>query len=171
MEIDPTTKQCVEVRVSPGAENICSEHPAVHPNFQTKDPAYAYVQCGNVIGDASAPMGYAKLRLDGSAVVQPNLAEGEKNEEVDVFWLGSRRFAGEPLVVPKRNGNLESEKDAYLLGLVFDAVKNRSSLMVFDLERDLKEGPVCIIWLKTALPHGLHGCFASDPSVQTSCFC
>ena len=50
-------------------------------------------------------------------------------------------------------------------------MKNRSSLMIFDLGRDLKEGPVCTIWFKTALPHGLHGCFSPDSSVKTSCFC
>ena len=171
MEIDPTIKKCVDLRVCPGAENMCSEHPVIHPNFQTKDATYVYVQSGNAIGDASAPMGYAKLRLDGSAKVQPNLKMGEKNEEVDVYWVGSRRFAGEPLVVPKRNANLEREEDAYLLGLVYDAVKDRTSILVFDLERELKEGPVCTIWLKTAIPHGLHGCFAPDPSVKTSCFC
>mmetsp|Transcript_37085 Transcript_37085/g.66802 ORF Transcript_37085/g.66802 Transcript_37085/m.66802 type:complete len:706 (+) Transcript_37085:100-2217(+) len=171
IEIDPETERCVDLRVSPGAENMACEHPVVHPNFQTKDATYVYTQCGNAIGDASAPMGFAKLRLDGSAVVQPNLKAGETNDEPDVYWVGSRRFAGEPLVVPKRNGNLEREEDAYLLGLVYDAVRDQSSLVVFDLERELKEGPVCTIWLKTALPHGLHGCFAPDPSVQTSCFC
>ena len=116
-------------------------------------------------------MGLAKMRLDGSAVVQTSLNVGDKNEGVDVYWVGPRRFAGEPLVVPKRNGNMAREEDAYLVGLVYDAVKDRSSLMVFDLERDLKEGPVCTLWLKTALPHGLHGCFAPDGSVQKSCFC
>lgn len=171
MEIDPEAKRCVDLRVSPGAENMCLEHPVVHPNFQTKDATYVYCQCGNSIGDASAPLGYAKVRLDGSATTKANLKLGEKNNDVDVYWLGSRRFCGEPLVVPKRNANLEREEDSFLLGLVFDAVKQKSSLVVFDLERELREGPVCTIWLKTALPHGLHGCFSPDPSVQTSCFC
>ncbi len=125
----------------------------VHPNFATKNASYAYAQCCNVVGDASAPMGLAKMRLDGSAVVQTSLNVGDKNEGVDVYWVGPRRFAGEPLVVPKRNGNMAREEDAYLVGLVYDAVKDRSSLMVFDLERDLKEG------------------FAPDGSVQKSCFC
>jgi hypothetical protein len=120
----------MDLRVSPGQENMCIEHPVVHPNVQTRDATFAYAQCCNKVGDASAPMGYAKLRLDGVA-----------------------------------------ETEAYLLGLVYDSVRDQSSLMVFDLERELKQGPVCKIWLKTALPHGLHGCFAPDSSVQTSCFC
>ena len=170
-EIDPSTKRCVDLRVSPGSENVCCEHPVVHPNFQTGNAAYAYAQCCNVVGDSSAPLGYARLRLDGSSGAQPNLNAGKRNEEVDVYWVGPRRFAGEPLVVPKRNGNMEREQDAYLLGLVYDAVKDQSSLMIFDLERELKDGPVCTLWLKTALPHGLHGCFAPDTTVTTSCFC
>mmetsp|Transcript_18596 Transcript_18596/g.41416 ORF Transcript_18596/g.41416 Transcript_18596/m.41416 type:complete len:707 (+) Transcript_18596:112-2232(+) len=169
LEIDPQGQKCVDLRVSPGAENVCAEHPVVHPGFVTRSPVFAYAQCCNVVGDASAPMGYAKLRLDGGIPPQ-NLKVGEKNEDVDVFWIGSRRFAGEPLVVPKRGANLEDETQAYLLGLVYDAAEDKSSLWVFDLERDLRDGPVARIWLKTALPHGLHGCFTQD-SLQTSCFC
>ncbi|EED89834.1 predicted protein, partial [Thalassiosira pseudonana CCMP1335] len=148
MEIDPKSQECVDLRVSPGSENMCVEHPVVHPNFQTKAPKFAYTQCCNA------------LRLDGGAPAQPHLKLGDKNEEVDVYWIGSRRFAGEPLVVPKRGVNLEDEDEAYLLGLMYDAVKHKSSLVIFDLKRDLKKGPVCTIWLKTALPHGLHGCFS-----------
>ena len=171
MEIDTQTKKCVDLRVSPGNENVCCEHPVVHPSFQTGEATYAYAQCCNIVGDATAPLGYVKLALDGSVRAQPGLKMGDKNDEVDVYWVGPRRFAGEPLVVPKRNGDPDNEKDAYLLGLVYDAVRDRSSLMVFDLERELKEGPVCTVWLKTALPHGLHGCFSPDTSVETSCFC
>jgi len=171
MEIDPVTQQCVDLRVSPGSENMCIEHPVVHPNFATRQATYAYAQCCNAVGDSSAPMGYARLRLDGSATPQTHLKPGEKNEEVDVYWIGSRRFAGEPLVVPKKNCNLDREEDAYLLGLVYDAVKDRSALMIFDLENELKAGPVATIWLKSALPHGLHGCFSPDSFVRTSCFC
>ena len=193
LEIDPQQQKCVDLRVSPGSENVCAEHPVVHPSFATRSPAFAYAQCCNVVGDASAPMGYAKLRLDGGIPPQ-NLKVGEKNEAVDVFWIGSRRMAGEPLVVPKRGANLEDETQvgarllflvvlcantvvlltylpqAYLLGLVYDAAKDKSSLWVFDLERDLRDGPLTKIWLKTALPHGLHGCFTQD-FLQTSCFC
>lgn len=170
MEIDTDSKKCVDLRVSPGHENMCVEHPVVHPNVQTEDATFAYAQCCNKVGDSSAPMGYAKLRLDGKAPVQLNMKMGVSNDEVDVFWVGSRRFAGEPLVIPKQ-GSSGKETEAYLLGLVYDAVRDQSSLMVFDLEMDLKRGPICTIWLKTALPHGLHGCFSPDTSARTSYFC
>ena len=111
MEIDPAIKKCVDLRVCPGAKNKGSELAIVHPNFQTKDAKFAYILSSNAIGDSSPSMGYAKLRLDGTAKVQPNLKAGENNEEVDVYWVGSRRFAGEPLVVPKRNADLEREEE------------------------------------------------------------
>jgi all-trans-8'-apo-beta-carotenal 15,15'-oxygenase len=117
IEIDTETKKCVDLRVSPGHENMCVEHPVVHPVVQTKDATFAYAQCCNKIGDSSAPMGYAKMRLDGTAPVQLGLQMGDANEEVDVYWVGSRRFAGEPLVVPKQ-GSSGKETEAYLLGLV-----------------------------------------------------
>ena len=128
LEIDRESKKCVDLRVSPGQENMCIEHPVVHPNFQTKNAAFAYAQCCNKIGDSSAPMGYAKMKLDGTAIVQHNLQMGDTNDAVDVYWMGSRRFAGEPLAVPKQ-GSSGKETEAYLLGLVYDAVRDKSSLM------------------------------------------
>lgn len=171
MEIDPTTHKCVDLRVTPGAENICCEHPVVHPNFVTKDAMFSYAQCCNVIGDASTPAGYSKFRIDGTAPAQSHLKQGQRNEEVDTYFVGPRRFTGEPLVIPKKGGNIDREEDAYLVGLVYDSVEDRSSLVVFDLERELKEGPVCTVWLKTALPHGLHGCWSPDDTARTSSFC
>lgn len=104
---------------------MCIEHPVVHPATVTKSAKFAYAQCCNAVGDASAPLGYAKMSLDGT---KPNyLCLGEKNNNVDVFWVGPRRFAGEPLVVPKAGGNLENEEEAYLVGLVFDAVRDQVS--------------------------------------------
>ena len=38
---------------------------------------------------------YTTFRLDGSAVVQPISTPGEKNKEIDTYWFGPRRFAGE----------------------------------------------------------------------------
>jgi carotenoid cleavage dioxygenase-like enzyme len=99
------------------------------------------------------------------------LTEGEVNEDVEGFWFGSRYFVSEPVIVPKKGGNPENEEEAYLLGMVKDAVKARNFLAIFDLERDLREGPVCKIWLKSGVPHGVHGCFAEDGEGGPSVFC
>ncbi len=81
------------------------------------------------------------------------------------------RFANEPLIVPKEGGDANNEKAAYLLGMIYDAVKDKSAVAIFDLENDLKDGPVATLWLASATPHGLHGCFALDDAGSPSVFC
>lgn len=72
----------------------------------------------------------------------------------------------------QRTGVIQkNEEAAYLLGMIQDSVKDRSGVAVFDLERDLKEGPVATLWLKSSIPHGLHGCFAADDLGSSSVFC
>jgi len=169
LEIDPKTKKCVHLGIAPGAANVCAEHPLVHPNFNTKKVNYVYAVASNVIGDSTAPCGYCKLRVeDGGEYMLP---EGERNEDVDAWWFGTRYFAGEPLIVQKDGSDPNDETAAYLIGMVQDSVKDRSAVAVFDLERDLKEGPVSILWLKSSVPHGLHGCFAKDTKGSSSFFC
>jgi len=166
--IDSKTKTCINLNVAPGSSNVCAEHPVVHPNFTTKKAMNVYAVASNVVGDSSPPCGYVRLRVeDGEAVV---LAVDEKNSNVDAYWFGSRYFAGEPLIVPKQNGNPNDENAAYLIGMVQDSVRHRSAVAIFDLEKELKEGPVAILWLKHSVPHGLHGCFASEVG-GSSVFC
>lgn len=93
------------------------------------------------------------------------------NEDIDSYWFGTRYFVTEPLIVPKKGGNLENEDEAYLLGMVRDAAKRKNFLAIFDLERDLKKGPVAKVWLKSGMPHGIHGCFAQDGQGGSSVFC
>ena len=169
MELDPVTRTCVNLGIAPGSQNVCVEHVVVHPDFQTRPAKHVYGVASNVVGDSSAPTGYVKLPVeDGSTRV---LEEGERNTKVDAWWFGTRVFAEEPQVVPKLNGDPNDEDDAYLLGMIFDAVKDKSGLAIFDLKRDLKEGPICVLWLKSAIPHGLHGCFARDGGGSSSVFC
>ena len=189
LEIDPLKKKCVNLGVAPGANNVCAEHPLVHPNFSTKKAKNVYAVVSNVVGDSTAPCGYCKIRVEddagASADVNANadanananggdntlLPQGERNEEIDAWWFGTRYFAGEPLIVPKFGSDPNNEEAAYLLGMVQDSVKDRSGIAVFDLERDLKAGPVSMLWLKSSVPHGLHGCFAQDGKGSSSVFC
>lgn len=169
LEIDPVEKKCVDLRVAPGAANVCAEHPLVHPNFNTKRAKYVYAVASNVIGDSTAPCGYCKIRVED--IDERELAKGERNDSVDAWWFGTRYFAGEPLIVPKFGGDPNKEEEAYLLGMVQDSVRDRSAVAIFDLERDLREGPVAMMWLKSSVPHGLHGCFAQDDNGSSSVFC
>jgi len=167
--IDPMTRSCKDFSIVPGASNVCLEHPVVHPNFSTKKTKYVFAVGGNVIGDSSAPCGYVRIDLD--QVSPTSLPMGTKNTHVDAYWFGTRYFAGEPIIVPKKNGNVTDEQDAYLLGMVQDSVLQRSGLAIFDLKNRLRSGPVSILWLKSSIPHGLHGCFTLDGDENSSIFC
>merc|ERR1712028_74391 len=77
---------------------------------------------------------------------------GERNELVDAHWVGPRSFAGEPLVVPRANGDPDDEDDAFLLGMVQDAERNKSYLAIYDLRRKLAEGPVARVLVEVDGP-------------------
>jgi all-trans-8'-apo-beta-carotenal 15,15'-oxygenase len=166
--IDPKTRSCVDLSVAPGASNVCLEHPVVHPTFSTREAKYVYAVGANVVGDSSAPCGYVRIDVEqGSSILLPM---GTKNTNVDAYWFGTRYFAGEPIVVPKRDGDPLDERNAYLLGMIQDSVSQRSGLAIFDLKNELRSGPMAILWLKSSVPHGLHGCFAVDGG-NSSIFC
>lgn len=168
LEIDPDRKECVDLGIAPGAANACAEHPLVHPKFASSPAKYSYAVGSNLIGDSSAPCGYVKLCVEEGS--KTKLPSGCFNSGVDAYWFGTRHFAGEPLIVPKKGGDLCNEREAYLLGMVQDSARHKSFVAIFDLERDLREGPVCKLWLRSQVPHGLHGCFTDD-SGATSVFC
>ncbi|KAG7337541.1 lignostilbene-alpha,beta-dioxygenase [Nitzschia inconspicua] len=168
LEIDPRKRECVSLNVAPGSANTCVEHILVHPNFTIRKAENVYGAGSNLIGDSSTPCGYVKCKVE-SGSPSDALPPGEFNSEVDAYWFGSRYFTTEPLIVPKRCGDPDNEEDAYLLGMVHDAARNRDFLAIFDLGRDLKEGPIAKLWLKSSVPIGLHGCFALDEN--TSVFC
>jgi len=180
LEIDPKKKSS-NLSVAPNSLNVCAEHPVIHPSYATKRAKNVFVVVSNLVGDSSAPCGYANLRVednnDDGRPKEGSLFTGERNNNVDAYFFGTRYFAGEPLVVPKNtNDDNPKEEEAYLLGVVFDAVKEKSFLAIFDLERDLKRGPVAKIWFRSHIPHGLHGCFAvngndDDYSGDSCYFC
>ena len=169
MEIDPKLKKCVHLGVAPGSSNACAEHPLVHPSFNTKKAKYVYAVASNLTGDSTAPCGYAKLKVEDGET--KSLMIGEKNNDIDAYFFGTRYFAGEPLIVPKYNADLNNEEAAYLLGMIYDAVKDKAGVSIFDLEKEVRDGPVAILWLKSSVPHGLHGCFTSDEKGSSSVFC
>jgi len=168
-EMDLTTKTTVSLEIAPGSANACIEHVLCHPNFTTQKANYVYGTISNVVGDSTPPNGYARLRVEtGKRQILP---EGEVNDEIEAYWFGTRYFTTEPLIVPKDGGDINNERQAYLVGVVRDAVAERNFVAIFDLEQDLQLGPVCKIWLKSGVPHGLHGCFAKDDSGGPSTFC
>ena len=169
MELDPLQRKCVSLGVAPGSSNVCIEHVLVHPNFNNRRAQNVYGAASNVVGDSSPPSGFAKLKVESGS--RRSLTQGEFNDEVDAYWFGTRYFTSEPIIVPKADGDPDDETEAFLLGVVRDVARNREFLAIFDLERDLRNGPVARLYFKSGVPHGLHGCFASDSNPNTSVFC
>merc|ERR1712232_1304591 len=119
-------KDEAKLSVAKGSSNVCVEHPLVHPNFQTRKVDNVYATISNDVGDSTPPTGYVRLEVErGSEQI---LSVGEKNKEIDAYWFGTRSFTGEPLIVPKKGGDMYNERDAFLLGMVYDAFRNKSSI-------------------------------------------
>lgn len=169
LEIDPLQKRTISLDIAPGCQNVCTEHMLVHPNFNTKKCENVYGTASNMIGDSTPPNGYVRLKVESGSTKK--LTPGEPNADVDAYWFGTRYFVTEPIIVPKDGRDPNDEDAAYLLGVVRDGSKQKNFLAIFDLERDLKEGPISKIWLKSGVPHGIHGCFAKDNHGGASVFC
>ena len=169
LEVDPHSRTTVDLSVAPGSQNVCAEHCVVHPHFKTKRASYVYAVASNLVGDSSAPCGYSRHAVETGRTTP--LKEGQRNQDIDCYFFGTRFFAGEPLVVPKTGANPNKELDAYLLGMVYDSVQRRSFVAIFDLAKPLRDGPTTKLWLKSAVPHDLHGCFDPASDTRTSYFC
>jgi all-trans-8'-apo-beta-carotenal 15,15'-oxygenase len=169
VEIDIDEAKTVDMSIAPGSINVCAEHCVVHPNFLTKQAQNVYTMVSNLIGDSTAPGGFARHRVEDGSMKA--LKPGERNEEIDCYFYGTRYFGGEPLVVPKVGSDFDNEDQAYLVGLVCDSVTDKTFVSIFDLERPLRDGPVCNMWLKSQVPHGLHGCFDPQSDLKDSFFC
>ena len=137
--IDPH-KKTVAHQVVPGAENCCINYPHPNPNFETQATRYLYMTYSNQIGESSPPVGYMKL----------DLTSGERQ-----VWIAHPLlFTEEPIFVPKADAT--NEDDGWLLGIVYDHQRGRSSLVVLDA-LNIATGPICRLWFEHHLVHGLHG--------------
>ncbi|GMI30879.1 hypothetical protein TrRE_jg2205, partial [Triparma retinervis] len=157
LEVDLKEKKS-ELRVAKGSKDVCGEHLKVHPEFQTKKCTNLFVVSSNLIGDSSPPCGYSRLMIED---------DGADERDVESYWWGTRFFCGEPIIAPKA-GEVRGEDDGYLLGMVHDAEKDGAFLAVFDLARELSEGPVCEIECPFAIPHGLHGSWGGEGEESSS---
>jgi all-trans-8'-apo-beta-carotenal 15,15'-oxygenase len=129
----------------PGLENTIIEHPHINPKNEGKEVRFAWMSVGSQTGLSSPPLGY--MRLD--------LQTGEQQ----VWMAPVHNFCEEVVVVPKGVADDEDEDDVWILATIFDSVRERSSVAVFDGKR-LEVGPVARVWLKNRLPHSLNGVFS-----------
>ena len=99
-----------------------------------------------------ARVAHASLNNPFQGVVRVDMESGEEA----AHFPGARRFTNEPVFVPRPRP--ATEDDGHLLVIVFDAERRRSALYIYDA-RALEEGPVAVVWLRRAVPYGLHGSF------------
>ena len=55
----------------------------------------------------------------------------------------------------------EDVADVWIAAMMFDADKGRSCLAILDGD-DIGAGPLCQLWMRSASPHGLHGCYTPE---------
>ena len=129
-------------------EDRCCEFPVVHPAKVGRAYRYAY------LGAAHAPTGNAPLQ----AVIKVDTHSGDR-----VLWSSAPwGYVGEPIFVPRSpspDSEPSAEDDGWVLVMVFDSSRDRSSLFILDAH-DLSQ--IARLHLKHHVPYGLHGSFTSE---------
>ncbi|MBF2056035.1 MAG: carotenoid oxygenase family protein [Cyanobacterium sp. T60_A2020_053] len=131
LNTEEVTKELIESR--------CVEFPSIHPNNVGRKYRYGFTGAG-AKNEVNAPL-QALLKLDL-----------ETNER-QLYSYAPRGFTGEPIFVPKPDG--EFEDDGWVFHLIYDASRHASDLYIFDA-KDIQK-PLAILHLKKHIPYGLHG--------------
>lgn len=122
----------------------------INPSKSAQKHTYIYSAVGAVLdGSATAPpQGIAKIDVE--------------TKEADVWYPKEYEFCGEPMYAERKNADTEESKedDGYILSVLYNGEKKESELIVLEAS-DIKKGPISRVPLGVAIPHGLHGCFAS----------
>ncbi|MFK8184901.1 MAG: carotenoid oxygenase family protein [Phormidesmis sp.] len=135
--------QTLTHQIAPGTQKsgtACIAHPHINPNYETQPCRYLYMPYCNSLGESSPPTGYMRLDLH--------------TQEQQIWSTHPQSFAEEPVIVP--NPDSTKEEDGWLLGLMYDHLKDCSSLAIFETA-NLTKGPICRLWFTHHLAHGLHG--------------
>lgn len=144
-EVDLATNKLVSHAPVSGLEDTVIEHPHIHPSYEGKPVKAMYMSLGSSEGVSSPPLGY--LRLDISS------------GNIQKWYAPLHTYCEEVVIVPKTEDG--DEEDVWMLAMMFDGMRDRSCLGVFD-GKNISDGPVARLWLKHHLPHSLHGHFASE---------
>ncbi len=135
----------VEHRVAPGLENYCIEYPCPNPKLESQAVRYLYMTYSNRLGKSSPPIGYLKLDL--------------QTAEKQLWMEHPLSFTEEPVFVPALNSTRED--DGWLIGILSDPQRARSSIVVLD-GKDITSGPICRLWLNHHLVRGIHSSWSPE---------
>lgn len=127
-------------------ESRCCEFPTHNPHKVGRDYQYLYIGAAPNDTGRNAPL-QAVLKLD------------LKTKERQLYSFAPGGYVSEPIFVPKSNA---SQEDAgWVLTLVYDGSKHRSTLAILDGE-NLAGEPVALLHLKHHVPYGLHGSWCDE---------
>lgn len=83
--------------------------------------------------------------------------------EVYKFMYGEERFGGEPLFLPRENGEGGEEDDGYILAFVHDEKEWKSELQIVNAQTLKLEAS---IKLPSRVPYGFHGTFINSDDLR-----
>jgi all-trans-8'-apo-beta-carotenal 15,15'-oxygenase len=126
------------------------EFPVVAPSVVGKPHHHTYLTGARFDGDAwGPPQVLVKSSLGPDEALGP---AGPAKARLTVCDFGRRRFAQEPIFVPREGA--VAEDDGWLLALVFDAATDLSELVIVDAQTMAR---VATVRLPLLVPAGLHG--------------
>ncbi len=121
-------------------EARCCEFPSVHPDYVGRNYRYLF------IGAAHHETGNAPLQ----AILKLDLQTGDRQ----LHSFAPSGYVSEPIFVPKPNS--KAEDDGWVLTLVYDGNRHRSTLAILD-GQNLAGDAIALLHLKHHIPYGLHG--------------
>ena len=136
-----------KVAVAGGA---CIDHPHVDPRYDgTPSCRYVHMSLCNTPGESgSPPIGYLRYDL--------------RERESVRWWAPHGTFCEELVVIPKERRRRRRRRRGRRVARGDDVRLDPRKIVPGDLRRGgARRRPVCRLWLKTPVPHGLHGCFSA----------
>jgi all-trans-8'-apo-beta-carotenal 15,15'-oxygenase len=126
-------------------ESRCCEFPTLNPANVGNNYRFVY------LGAAQAPTGNAPLQ----SILKLDLETGKKQ-----LWTAAPSgYVGEPVFVPRPNS--QSEDDGWLIVMVYDGDRQKSSFVILDA-KDLETGAIAKLNLTHHIPYGLHGTWTKE---------
>ena len=127
-------------------ESRCCEFPTHNPSMVGRDYRYLYIGAAAADTGKNAPL---------QAISKLDVKTGERQ----LYSFAPSGFVSEPIFVPKPDSDREDA--GWVLTLVYDGKKHRSTLAILDGE-DLNADPVALLHLRHHIPYGLHGSWCDE---------
>jgi len=126
----------------------------INPTKNGQSYNYVYAAVGAMGSENAPPQGIAKINVD--------------TKTIDTWFPKEYEFCGEPMFAQRKSDASNGEEDdGYIISILLNGKEKKSEIVILDAAK-ISEGPVARVPLGVAIPHGLHGCFASSDECQWS---